>query len=299
MDKKSDVKHKLLDVNMSLDKVSLDDLDDNIRIINRRFNYSLKNKVMNEVSNGKVIPLFNTERLPLIPKAIPVWLYSLNGTPVALVNLSRDARKTKDGNIEIDNRTLFAHLQAGTILRECYYNWNKVSMNTEVLKSSMLVYTKLFSKVLDKMYGLSLNKLNVDKANYCIAKFFLTYVMEKAESETVNNMAYLACFNDSTKKTIMDTDMTFDDKAYKDFKSFIKELSTLDGLGKLNMRTFLQEWMILYGESTIISLEYYPLFCAMIFSSMLNAHVNKEFAIESVASKDSTQLYNELARILR
>jgi len=172
-------------------------------------------------------------------------------------------------------------------------------MNTEVLKSSMLIYTKLFSKVLDKMYGISLNKLNVDKINYCIAKFFLHYQMEKAESDTVNNMAYLACFNDSTKRTIMGCDMSFDEDSYVDFKAFIKELSTLDGLSKLNMRAFLQEWMVLYGESTIIALEYYPLFCGMIFSSMLNGHVNKEFAIESVVAKETQQLYNELARILR
>ena len=297
MDKKSDIKNKLLGVNLSLDKLKLDALDESFRVINRRFNYGMKSKVMNEVMATHVIPLYNKDRL-FLPKAVPAWLFSLGGNPVALVNLTNDGRYS-DKIFDIDNRTLFAHLQTGTILRECYFNWNKICMNSEITKNATIAYTKLFSKVLDKMYGITLNKQRVDCINYVIAKFFLHYQLEKAESDVTNNTAYLTCFNDTTKVTVSNADAEFPDEAYSNIDMFVQALATMDGLSKLTMRSFLEQWMVMYGDSTVLALEYFPFFCSMIFSSMIAAHVNKEFAIESVVNKETLLIYNEMARILR
>jgi len=73
----------------------------------------------------------------------------------------------------------------------------------------------------------------------------------------------------------------------------------LDGLQGLNMRGFIEMWMKTYDHSTVLALEYYPFFCHMIFSAMLNAHINAEYVIEPLVSKEVGNIYTEISRLIR
>jgi hypothetical protein len=298
LDKKNDLTGEILGISLNADKLELSELDENISIINRRFNYLMKNKVLNDLQVGNVIPVFNTYKINL-PHFLPVFSMMSNNKPISVVNLTNYGRKDKDKLFNIDNRTLFALLQTGTVARETILNWNQVSMNTTIIKNSAIIYSKMFSKVLDKMFAINLDRLMADTIYYLTAKFFLLFQMEKKENEITNNIAYQAINNDSTKNIIFSTDSGFTEDAYSDLNSFVENLSTINGLSKLTTRGFIENWMMMYGDSTVFALEYFPLFCHAIFSAMINAHLNKEFVIEPLASKETTSLYNELGRIFR
>ena len=300
IDKKNNVKDKLVNVSIQNDAVSEEDLDDNIRIIKRRFNHLLKSKMIKDFEGNDIIVVYNPDTLIEIPTAFPSWLYNNDGNVTSIVNITKYASMSREGILDIDNRTLFALMQSGTISRELYFNWNKVNMNMEVLKLSSKIYTQLFSKVLDKLYGIGLNELHADQLNYVVSKFFLIHLMEKGKTQLVDDLAYNNCFNGSTKAGISDVDANFPDDAYDSLERFIEVISEeLNGLSKLNMRTFLHEWMIMFGESTIMALEYVPALFTMVFSSMISAHINKEYIIENVVGNDTVKLYNKISNLFK
>ena len=299
LNKSNDLTGQIMNINNPLNILPLDKIDMNIDIINRRFNYALKNKALQDLNDGYVIPVFNINNIEL-PNFIPAVGIIENGVAKSYINLTPMGRMDKKGNFDIDNRKLFAYLQTGTLLRELSVkHWGKVSMNSIVAKAGSMIYAKLFNKVLDKIYAINLNTLRSDSVNYVTAKFFLLYVLERPNTDMVSNIAYQACFNGTTRETIYDVDKVFSSDAYQSFDKFIQNLATLDGLAGLKMRTFTENWMKMYNYSTVLGLEYFPYFLHMIFSAMVNAHINSEYIIEPLVGRETSTLYSEIARIIR
>jgi hypothetical protein len=280
------------------DAVSPEKLDDNIKLIARKFNYQLKPKVLSDVNNNLVIPIYNVDKIKL-PKFIPGFLWGGSGHPVAIMNLGEVATQSKDGFLNIDNRTLYAYLQTGTIMLACHNNWNKVSMNPGITRYASLCYAKLFGRVLDKMFAINLDGQRSDMARYCIAKFFLMFQLDRPANDMTTAIACLSTYNNTTKNTLTDCDSHFSEDAYDSFDKFIDALKTLPGLQTLTFRGFINEWMNMYDPSSVLALEYFPFLCHMVFSAMVLARINKEAAIENTVASEMTDLYNEMARIFR
>src|SRR5690606_11370961 len=113
------------------------------RIIQRRFNYSFRNKTIAEVRAGNVIPIYSNALV--LPTFIPIFLKRESGTIACFVNLGNHGTM-KENVFDIDTRILFSLLQTGTFAREAYFNWNAVKMNSTIAKNASEVYCKLVSK---------------------------------------------------------------------------------------------------------------------------------------------------------
>jgi len=291
--------NELLKLNSPVNRMRLEDLDEQLNIINRRFNYSLKNKVMSEVLSGNIIPLFNEETINL-PTYVPGVLYNDNGKVVVLVNLTNFGKYDKEKNFIINERVLFALFQTATIMRELFLKENKVLMNTTIVKTSAIAYAKIVGRVLDKKYAINLNRMRSDQVYYVLAKFFLIHILGRTEGENVNNMAYAACYNGTSKTTILSTDEIFDEDAYSSFDLFITNLAKLDGIGKLTQRELLNEFISMYDTPNILAIEFLPYFYSMLFTSMIGAPVSSSiYKVDALVSKESVVIYNELGRLLR
>lgn len=298
-DSSSNLKEKMTSYVASTDKLELKDIEEQLDVITKRFAFPLKNKVVADVTNGIVVPMYNKDKIK-IPTFVPAYLYTYDGKVVSLVNLTTYGSRTKEGFFDIDPRQMFACLQTGSVAIGCYQNWNAISMNQTVAKLGALIYAKLFSKVLDKMYAVNLDPIKADKVRYAAAKFYLLNVLGKTQSESVDAYAYSTCANGTTKNTISAFEQTLPAKAYQRLDEFIHALSvSIEGASSLTIRTFIDTHIKLYGTSAIFSLEYFPYFCHMLFSVAVGAHLNAEYLIDSMVGKDLDKFYNEVANILR
>jgi hypothetical protein len=227
-------------------------------------------------------------------------LYNNNGKAVSLVNLTIYGSKDRDGNFNIDTRQLFAILQTGSILLGCFEKWNAITMNQTVSKLGSQLYSKIFTKVLDKMFAVNLDPIKADKINFITAKFFLLNVLGKSNSETVTNLAYSVCQNNTTRATILAFEAGLPQTMYNRLDDFIQAISLhVDGCHSLTVRTFLDSYIKMYGMSAIFALEYFPFFCHMLFSVAVGAHLNSEYLIENLIGKDLDKFYNEVSNIIR
>lgn len=283
-------------INFNTDTVSQESMEEYIKLIQRRMNFAMKNKVLEDYNIGDIVIVY--PEIAKLPKLMPVFIAKVGGKARAVLNIKHYSTKDKAGNINVDTRTLFALMQSATILLDFYNEWNKYSNSVTICRLSTQIYVKLFNKILDKLYGVNLDIIKSDKINYIIAKFFLINIMGKTDNDTTRNIAYSVC-KTATKAIIEGVDSSFPTEYFKDFNYFIEGLSKIDGLQKLNTRVFWEQWMLLYGESTIYSTEFYPSLTESIFSAMLSARINKEHVFESLIPSEILNLYNEIARLMK
>ena len=292
-----ELQKKLTDVNMKRDKLDLSEIEGNLSTIKRRFKYAYKSKALQDTVDENVVFLYNKETVD-IPVFLPFFLMNNDGKVVTAVNLTPYGRYDRDENFIVDNRLLFSLMQSASLTREMYFDFNKVKNNTKIVKNTVQAFSKLVGKLLDRHFAINLNQTVTDYIYYVTAKYFLVNVFERDLSKSVDDLAYQATFNGTTRSGIENFEEGLPEDTFESIEGYINALSTIEGLDDVSMRFFLNEWMNTYHESTAFALEYLPYFFNMIFSAMLTAHMNNEFLIDSILEKETTTIYNELSRIL-
>jgi hypothetical protein len=288
----------LRDIHIERDKVDPQKLDEALNIINRRLTFATKGKSMQHFNQGNIILIHN----PLIqlPKYLSVFGKAYNGKIVSVVDISHHAHLNKGtGMYDVYPKTLFNLIQNGMILNELVTNWNRFTNNMSILKGGAIVYSKLVGKVLDKLFAINIDNFKLDMINFFLAKFFLINMCGKTDSDTVDNIAYHACFNKSSLKLIKEEEMKFEENAYADLFTFFDNLKELKGMQDLNSRSFVENWARMYGESTLLALDYLPSFLSMVFGSVVNGNLAKDYIIESVAGKFISSMFTEFSKLLK
>lgn len=297
-DKGSNLRERMSVYSPVLDNLPKDLMFDDIRTIQKRYNYPIKNKVIDDLNKNRIVPILNKERIK-IPTAIPAYLYNDRGNVVAIVNFSNYVSKTQDGLLHGDTRQIFACLQTGSILLGCFEKWNTITANQEVCKLGTLMYTKMFTKVLDKMFAVNIDSIKSDKVKFIAARFFVTTLLGKPFTDSTMNLCLSVC-NSTTKATMMSFSDSLNEEAFTRLDKVIELIAeNIDGCSALTIRTFLDSFMRMYGTSAIFALEYLPYFFHMVFSVAVGAHLNSEFVIEGLLGKDIDKLYNAVSNILR
>jgi hypothetical protein len=294
-----EVRRQITSISSPVNVLPMDKLNYQIDIIKRRFNYNFKNMILKDLADGTVVPVFNVDNIKL-NQAIPVVGLMDGGVAKSFVNLTEFGRYNKQGEFDIDTRKLYALLQTGSLLRVIGSQyWNRITMTPAILRNACIIYSRLFSKVIDKMFAINLNRQRSDMVHFLCAKFFLINMMENKIS-TIDNIAYNACNNNTSKDVVFDSDINFTEDAYENIDNFIENLQkNVDGLGGLTKREFVNNWMTMYSFNTILALDYFPFFLHMVFSAILNSHLNKEYLIEPLIGREANLLYNDLSSIVR
>ena len=294
-----DLANKMKQYSPVLDNLNKTSMEDDLKVISRRFNFPTKNRVLNDLNNDRIIPVLNKERISL-PNSIPAYLYAFQGKPVAIVNFTSYVSKNMETEeIFGDPRQMFALMQTGSILLGCREHWNTLVANQEICKVGCLCYAKLVSKVLDKLYAVNLDGYKADKVRYLAAKFFLINMLDKPDSEGVKAIARTTC-KTMTQNNIELFDQSIHENTFDDLETFVNAIGILiDGCSSINVRTFIRVWMQMYQPSTTLAMEYLPYFFHMLFSVSVGAHLNNEVIIDTLLGKDIDRLYNAVTNIIR
>jgi hypothetical protein len=292
------VVNSIKNIYIDRDKIDLQKLDEAVNIINRRMTFATKGKAMGYLNRGEIVLISN----PLIK--LPKYLNTLGkahgNKVVAIVDISAYANLNKTTETyDVYPKTLFNLIQNGAVLLELVNNWNRYTTNMNIIKQGGIVYSKLVGKVMDKLFAINIDNFKQDLVHFFLAKFFLINMCGKADSETIDNIAYNACMNKSSLKLIKEEEAKFDASAYDDIFKFFENLRFIKGMQDLNVRSFVENWARMYGESTLLALDYLPSFLSMIFGSVINGNISKDYIIESVAGKYISSIYTEFSKLLR
>lgn len=281
------------------DRINIADIEDDLKLINKRYSYAMKLKVIDAVEKGKIIPIYPNINMT---KLIPIFLVknSQINDISAILNLKLYGLKDRNGVFSMETKKMYALLECAYIERELMINQNAFIMNTKIMMLSTQIYVKLFNKVLDKMFGVNLSADVSDQINYLIGKFFLINIIERPENDTLDNIAFSACFNDPNKQRILALNDEFDRTNFNSLEEFITGLSDqFNILTNLNLRSFLNNFMTMFGETSAFAIECYPNLLENIFlGAVFGCRINKDFMFDSVVGKETNSLHSELSRLI-
>jgi len=270
------------------------DLPNEFNTIERRINYTTKGPILNAVNKG-IINIYDDEAHKIVPyiPAVP-GRNSVNGDLAMYVNIVR--YKTRSG--EIYPKTLFALLQDALIYYELQKNWNKYTNNLDLMKVSCFLYSRMTTKILDKVFALDLNEFNSDFMSFIFAKFFLVNMCERANNDLNDQIAYKCCFNRSNIEMIKDYETQLADNRFNSIFDLIESLGVISAVKGINVRTFVENYLRMYGESTLLSLDFLPAFYQSIFSAAIGGNLVKDYMFESVCGKQLINCYTIFSKII-
>lgn len=273
--------------------LTMEDLDDALNIIKKNFHFPRKTSILELVEKGSIIVVFNTtsERLP---DSIPCFLTkSANGGIIGVVNITNQATMTREGKLNVDARKLYMYLQTAYLYMNIYTRFFAFEKDYYIPDETANLYAHLFVKVLNKMTNISIDKIKYDQVLFLVKKFCLINLFEKPNDDSVTTKA-LNISKYTGYELVKQAELNFVDDDFKSLESFIDKLKTIRGLGDLTVRGFLENYISMYGPSTILGIEFLPYFYHTIFTVTVGCHINNMYNIESVIEKTVDKLYNRV-----
>ena len=295
--KNENVKNSIRNLVIARDKIESSAIEEQLIVITKKMRFAAKDTVVDLAANGKIIPLYNPNLS--LPKYLNAFLkLDQTGNPVALVDLTNFSRMNSEGICDIYPKTLFAIMQNGAIAYELNSNWNRYTTNVNIVKNASIIYSKIVGKVLDKLYAIKIDTFNSDLIHFLLAKFFIVNMCDRLATDNTDRIAYMSCFNESSYDLIVAEASSFSVEAFNNLESFIKELSKF-GMKSLNIRGFIENFARMYGETTLLALDYLPAFLGMIFGVAINGNLAKDYIIEGLCGKQIELLYPEFFKLAR
>lgn len=266
-------------------------IEEQLMIINKRYNEPLKREVLQAYDEGKIRLKYSKEIK--LPTAMPFILIKASGGVVAVISLSTYSYKLeKSGDMSIDPKKLYTLMESAYIALKYTTNNLRYASASNLLTHGSIMYANMVYSAINKKFNIGMDKKKSELVMYFSAKFFMINVLAKNidSMEIINNTAKKNCKTLSSM-VIAEADDEFEINAYKDISVFMEEVSRVCDIHGLNVRNFLSTYMQMYGEGTLLGLELFPYFMMNICSAEHGAFMNNQYMFENIIEKDGPKLY--------
>jgi len=290
-------------VNSVIQNLSLKDLNfidfskdftNEFSTIERKINFGTKGYIFESYTNGDIKLINEKDKILKLPTFLNTVGVIRNNHPVFITNISSYINNSG----EIFPKTLFALMQNSLISFVLFRNWDRLINNIEFMKDTSFSYSRIITKIFDKIFAIDLDNFKSDFISYVFAKFFLLNVCGKTPSEVVNNIAYKTCFNQSSLELIKDFEEKMGDDFYSDIFNLFEGLKQINGLAHLNIRSFIENYVKMYGEASLLSLDYFPAFLHTILSSVVGGNIIKDYILDSVSGRSNNKCLSDFIKLL-
>lgn len=271
---------------VTLTKPQFDLLTNEIRY---KINFSSRNAIMARLLNGKMIPI-NKENLYL-----PAWcIRDANGKVTkTFINLFGKVKIKDQESMSFTPREVFGLCQIGYILEKFYENEARILNNQNITTYATEIYMRLMFRIIDSIYAIDSASSQAMNTRFLINKFFLINVLEKENNSTTDELAFRPLKNMDHLTRIKTALGNETPEMYNSLEDFFKALPNfIPVLKTLDLSSVLRKYVLLYGEKSLLMLENYNMFIAIISSSVISSGLIRDFAVEQFLGKEAISMYN-------
>lgn len=257
----------------------------------------LAGDVCDAFDNGLIQLLYTkTEKMPL---SIPFIIRNDGGRPVATIFISSFANVDDTNTLNIPFKTLYILMEAAYVALSIQVNPDKLSKNMILMKICRDVYLSMITRILNRDFAISSDKILENKVYFTISKFFIKEIWGLTNEEVINNYAASAC-RDITEMDMMEISSAYDNaniKTIDDVLMFLKTISPR--LVNINTKFFMERFINTYGQSAILSLDYLPYLFFVIINILLGGFIVSQNALSDLIknTKNMNQFYRELSKL--
>lgn len=267
-----------------LKKVYLDQILHDIKF---KINFPTKNDIVDQLVNGSLVFV---EEPNII---LPAWSISdgKGNITATVVNLFGKI-KAKEDILQFNVREVFGLAQIGLTLKNFYLNESKICFNNTLVSAACAIYVRMLHRIIDSLFSLETIPLMSAQTRYLLAKFFMLYMVEREDNETTDALAYKSSGSMVTLQSIKGT-LNLNEKSFNSLPEFLETLSdNVMILKDLDITSFMRKIIMSYGERSLLMLENYNYFLAIVINSSISGGYVKDYALEGSLGKDALTVYN-------
>lgn len=204
--------------------------------------------------DGKIVLIYNSVPALSVTQALPFITFKTKKGYVTYVFMDKYISITRDGVMSLQSPILRDLLIGALISNGLKRNYNLLATNQYLQKVFMNVYTKFFTRIINRQYSIAADKRVYDTIQYWINRFFLTNVY--GANDTPENIDTLS------KEHIKFLDqLEFDNIKHQYEEANPSKLSDLLELVKtssprmrgLGLGNFLSEWINYYYVPSMLA----------------------------------------------
>jgi hypothetical protein len=205
----------------------------------------------------------------------------------AFIDCSNVLSKTEDG-WKVHEDTLLSYLYNAEIAMVYRQLPDKIINNGRIRESSTICFAKLFTHIIDYIANISIIEYARDKCLYLSSRYYLENILRLDDDTTIHSIARKISGITEMKENTYDYILSKDPKNYPftDLKKFVYFLAEEFKIDKLTLDLVVEKWMFLYGQGTVMGLEFFPAFSAMMTDAYCGAYINNQKTIEKILARD-------------
>ena len=216
-----------------------------------------------------------------------------NNQLCVFIDVSLLIEKDKDGEYRVlDIDKLISHL-INAMTSMVYINSPGTYMdNYQVSKVGAQIFSDLFLYVIDYIYKISSIETSRDTCIYLASMYYLVNILGKGDELSDTNRSIARSVADISERRADVIEAGFEKCMFDNISIFLKSLSDILKLNKLNLDVLLEKWWFLYGNGTHFALELFPAFASMMTNCYVGAFLNNQKSIEKLV-KDDMVIFSE------
>lgn len=277
--------------------------------INNYFKFPLKISIMNAIKDGTLVPMLYPKGITAnykVPTSVPFILTPFHGSIKAIAIIDNYAKfdNMNGDRIIIDPNKLYCLLESAYIARGIQMHFTSVRNNTHMYSEGSVIFAHMFTRVLNREYALNVDKDAYNKVVFLSAKYFMLNILQMKDSDMVFNYALKAAGNLSP---IMAKRLSnvFTEKEFVNIATFVQAIANngyliINGIHKLTVRSFVDQFIRMYSNAALFSLEHLSYFIFNIISCTNHAYLNNQYAFDTaVGTKSTEKLYSYIANTVK
>lgn len=258
----------------------------------------LKQRVMTEYKEGR-IELVYADNVPL-SKVMPFILVPGQMGHKVIVFLNPFCNMRSDGLLSIQGGLLYTLMESAYLAKNFADNYNSIKNDTLMRQQGALMYANIFIKPINKVFNIHVDGTREGKVLFLASKFYLKNVLGIDNEEYIFNVCSKVADRVSPY-TLREVDNIVGEDAYEDLSTFINALGDdrlgLGFEGKLQIRTYLYNYMTMYGEAAPFCLESMVYFIFMVNTVRRGGNnIFTLFQLESIIEKSGEKMLRNLYR---
>lgn len=209
----------------------------------------------------------------------------------------------------VDEMKLVSYLVDAAVCMVYHKQYSKIQKQNSIVVGAATCFAKCFTFVVDYITKVSIQETSKAKVLYLSAMYFLQGVMgfdaEKSHpiakriaevSDREADMLNLLMDKASSVKDVSNRETD----PYADIKAFVNALREVMHFNSnsVTLDTVVERWMTQYGVGTVLGMEYFPAFSAMMTDCYNGAYLNNQRSIEAVCKVDMVKYAKDVIAMI-
>lgn len=174
---------------------------------------------------------------------------------------------------------------------------NKLLGNSSIIKNGCNAYMKCMSYIFDRLYKISTVVQLRKRVEYAFCLFYQVNILGKDYNKNKESIIANAIKTSGIQsRDTGSVNVFLDENSFKDFNNFIESIKNL-GFKDLKVAAPVEVWMTSFGTGTVLGIEYFPTFSAMLTNTYVGAYIDQQVTIEKVIGTDMVEFSRTILQI--